>query len=267
MMGEHMLKNIVLCCIEDSSDKRPCAEELIELLELERSKIQQKQIIAKGKLPTIEVVVLGETCVGKSSLISRYFNNTFNDEIIATVGVDYNMSTISLLDREFTLKVVDTAGQERFHSIAPSLIRTSQGIALVYDVTNRATLYEGVPKMCQFIEQCRPDNPPSLILVGNKADLTESEQGNRAITINEGAAFAHKLGIRSIETSAFSGQNVENMFRMIVNEIDRNLDLSDIDVYISSQEKVDISAAASPSTTANTAKSTSRCGCILGLTV
>ena len=232
MMGEHKLKDIVFCCIKDSPKTRPSAEELAELFQCESKKIQQKERIVKGgKIPKIEVAVLRESGVEKSSLILRYSNHIFFEEIVPTCGLDFKNSTIRLHDREFTLKIVDTAGQEKCQSMVPQLIRNVQGIAIVYDVTNKSSFTKGVPRMHQFIKNCAPDNV-SLILVGNK-----TEERGRVITRKRGENCAKQLGISYIETSAKTGLNVEEMFRMIANEIYGNLDLSDIDVYISSRER------------------------------
>ncbi|PFX20191.1 LRR receptor-like serine/threonine-protein kinase FEI 1 [Stylophora pistillata] len=170
MMGEHKLKEIVFKCIEDSSERRPGAEELIELFQCESAKIKQKEHIAKGgKTPKIDVVLLGGSGVGKSSLILRYCEHSFFDKIVPTVGLEFAISTIRLHDREFTLKISDTAGQEKCQSIVPQLIRNVQGIVIVYDVTNRSSFIKGVPRMHKFIKKYAPDNV-SLTLVGNKAE-------------------------------------------------------------------------------------------------
>ena len=232
MMGEHKLKDIVFCCIKDSPKKRPSAKELAELFQCESEKAQQKErIVMGGKTPKIEVAVLGESGVGKSSLILRYSDHIFFQEIVPTFGMDFKNSTICLHDREFTLRIIDTAGQEKCQSMVPQLIRNVQGIAIVYDVTNKSSFTKGVPRMHQFIKNCAPDNV-SLILVGNK-----TEERGRVITRKRGENCAKQLGISYIETSAKTGLNVEEMFRMIANEIYGNLDLSDIDVYISSRER------------------------------
>ena len=129
------------------------------------------------------------------------------------------------------MKVVDTTGRERFHSLTPTLIRRSQGILLVYDVNDPSLLLEGVPEMLQFIDENRPDIG-SLILAGNKADLMESEQSELVVS-KEGEHFAQNCGILFIETRAKSGKNVEKVFEMIAENIYDYLDLSDIDTFIS----------------------------------
>lgn len=235
MMGEHKLKEIVFLCIEDSSDKRPSAEELTEMLRQECSKIEQKKIIANravGEIPVIEVTVLGISDVGKTCLISKFVDHVFPGAIVATIGCRYEHVPIKIRSRDFKMKVQDTAGQERFrHSLTPTLIRRSQGILLVYDVNNPSSLWEGVPEMLHFINRERPDIP-SLLLVGNKADLMESEQSELVVS-KEGEHFAQNYGIPFIETSAKSGKNVEKVFEMIAENIYDYLDLSDIDTFIS----------------------------------
>ena len=235
MMGEHKLKEIVFLCIEDSSDKRPSAEELTKMLQREYSKIEQKKIIANrdvGEIPVIEVTVLGISNVGKTCLISRFVNHKFSERVAPTYGCDHEHVSIKIHSKDFTLRVVDTAGQERFRrSITPTLIRRSQGILLIYDVNNPSSLSEGVPEMLHFINRERPDIP-SLLLVGNKADLMESEQSELVVS-KEGERFAQNYGIPFIETSAKSGKNVEKVFEMIAENIYDYLDLSDIDTFIS----------------------------------
>ena len=132
MMGEHKLKEIVFLCIEDSSDKRPSAEKLTEMLRQECSKIEQKKIIANragGEIPIIEVTVLGQSNVGKTCLISKFVDHVFPGVVVASIGCHCQHVPIKIRSRDFKMKVQDTAGQERFrHSITPTLIRQSQGI-------------------------------------------------------------------------------------------------------------------------------------------
>ena len=227
-MGEHKLKDIVFYCIKDSHKMRPCAERLTKLFRCESEKIQQKErIVEGGETAIIKVAVLGESGVGKSSLLLRYSDQIFMEIVPPTCGLDFKNSKIRLHDREFTLKIVDTAGQEVFQAMTPQFIRKVQGIAIVYDVTEESSLTEGIPRMYQLIKDYAPDNV-SLILVGNKAG-----EGERVITREEGENFAKKLGISHIETSAKTGLNVEEMFSIIASEIYDNLDLSDIDMYFS----------------------------------
>lgn len=242
MMGEHQLKEIVFHCIEDSSDRRPSAEELTEMLRRESSKIKHKEMIAnrraRGEIPMIEVAVLGQSGVGKTCLISQFVNHKFDETVASTCGSGYQHVVINVHGKDFKLIIVDTAGQERFnHSITPASIRRSQGILLVYDVEDHSSLREGIPETLQWIHENRPDIP-SLILVGNKADLTENEPSKLVIpTKEEGERFAQSCGIPFIETSAKSGKNVQKVFEMIAKNIYDYLELSDIEIYISGERR------------------------------
>ena len=126
MMGEHKLKEIVFLCIEDSSDKRPSAEKLTEMLRQECLKIKQKKIIAngaKGEIPVIEVTVLGRANVGKTCLISKFVNHVFPGKVVASIGCHYIHVPIKIRSRDFKMRVQDTGGLERFpNSITNSAV-------------------------------------------------------------------------------------------------------------------------------------------------
>ena len=236
-MGEHKLKKIVLQCIEDSSKDRPSAEEVSKWLDYEWTKIRQKRKIAKEKVSKLEISVLGQSGTGKSCLISRFLDNKFDNKVVPTIGQDLRTTNILHHDKEFCLQIEDTAGQERFHSITPSSIKGIQGVVLVFDLTNRCSFSECIPKMEQLVKDHAPDSI-SRILVGNKADLADAQQSKREISREEAERFAEKRLIPYIETSACSGQNVERAFELIAEEIYDTLDLSDIDTYIGSTDNI-----------------------------
>ena len=238
-MGEHKLKEIVLRCIEDSSKNRPSAEEVSKRLQYEWTKIQQKRKIVETKVPKLEIAVLGQSCAGKSCLISRYLDHEFNDKMIPTVGQVFLSTRISLHGKEYRMQINDTAGQERFHSILPASINRCQGVVLAFDLTDRGSLFEGIHEMLKLVKEHAPDSA-SMILVGNKADLADS-QGKRAIGKEEAEKFAQYFGIHHyIETSALSGQNVERAFELIANEIYDTLDLSHTDSVIASTDNIQL---------------------------
>ncbi|KAL9985802.1 hypothetical protein ACROYT_G008247 [Oculina patagonica] len=244
-MSGHKLKEIVLRCIQDSSEERPSAGEVSELLQNEWSKIQQKQKVAGyTKGPKLEIAVLGQSGAGKSCLVSRFVDHNFNREVETTIGIINRFSRITLHGKEFHLQVVDTAGEEKYHSCIPQSIRKSQGVVLVFDLTNRSSFREGIRKMLEIVKAHTPDRT-SLILVGNKADLADQDalQSKREITKEEAENLAQKLGIHYVETSAFSGRNIEAVFELITNEIYETLDLSDIDVYVPGASREHIKVA------------------------
>ena len=240
-MDEHKLRKIVplreivLQCIDDSSEKRPSAAEVSEWLRIELSKIehQKRNIADNKKCPTITISVLGQSNVGKSCLISRFVDHSFIGKVDATCGMDVRCGGINLHGKEFRLHLVDTAGSERFNSIFPNLIRHVQGVVLVFDITNRSSFEDAIPQMLAIVENHAPDYT-SLILVGNKADLADQDalKREREIAKEEAEQFAQQLRIRYVETSALSGQNIEEVFELISKDIYDTLDLSDIEIGI-----------------------------------
>jgi len=242
-MDEHKLKEIVLRCIEDFSKDRPSAEEVSRCLQHEWSKIQQKRNIAHyiqvAQVPKLDIAVLGQSYAGKSCLISRYFHGKFDDKIIPTSALKLRTMRIDLHDKEYRLQITDTAGDEKYHSVILMPLKHCQGVVLVFDLTDRPSFVEGIPEMIKLVKQNAPDNT-SLILVGNKADLADAQKSRRKIVKKDAEFFAKELGIRYIETSALSGQNVDRAFELIANEIYDTLDLSDIDTYTTSTDNIQL---------------------------
>ena len=225
-MGQHKLRGIVLRCIEDDSEERPSADEIAEWLQNENAKIHHKNEIARRtkphRPPKLKIVPLGASGSGKTCIIKRFVHNSYFKFFDATI------------EKEFCLQIFDTAGQERFHSIPHYLLREVDGVLLVFDLKNRATFNEGVPEMLQILNNNRSGNT-SLILVGNKADAK-----NREVTRAEAEECARKLGVRYLETSAKTGQNIEALFEEIAREMYNTLDLSDIETYVASARESSI---------------------------
>lgn len=237
-MGEHKLKKIVLQCIKDSSKDRPSAEEVSKLLHYEWTKIRQKRKIAQAKVPKLKISVLGQSGAGKSCLITRYLDNTYDHGAIpTTIGLVSRITNFHHRGKEYCLQIEDTAGEEKFRSIIPALIKGGQGVMLVFDLTNRRSLFEDIPKMEELVKDHAPDCI-SRILVGNKADLANAQPSKRKISREEAELFAQERGIPYIETSANCGKNVGRAFELIVKEIYDTLDLSDIDTYIGSADNI-----------------------------
>ena len=236
-MGEHKLKKIALQCIEDSSKDRPSAEGLFKWLHYEWTKILQKRKIAQAKTPKLEISVLGQSGAGKWCLISRFLDSEFDERVIPTIGQALRTTNTYHRGKQYCLQIEDTAGQELFRSIAPASLNGLQGVVLVFDLTDRRSLFVGIPEMEQLVKEHAPDSI-SRILVGNKADLADAQQSKREISQEEAERFAQERGIPYIETSAYSGKNVERAFELIAKEIYDTLDLSDIDTYIGSTDNI-----------------------------
>lgn len=157
-----------------------------------------------------KVVFLGKQSVGKTSLITRFMYDSFDNTYQATIGIDFLSKTMYLEDRTVRLQLWDTAGQERFRSLIPSYIRDSTVAVVVYDITN----VNSFEQTTRWVEDVRAErgNDVIIVLVGNKTDLADK----RHVSIDEGEKKAQELGVSLfIETSAKAGYNVKQLFRRI----------------------------------------------------
>ncbi|CAO3592466.1 unnamed protein product [Absidia cylindrospora] len=156
-----------------------------------------------------KLVFLGEQSVGKTSLITRFMYDTFDNTYQATIGIDFLSKTMYLSERTVRLQLWDTAGQERFRSLIPSYIRDSSVAVVVYDTTNRVSFMN----TAKWIEDVRAERGTDVIivLVGNKTDLNEK----REVSVEEGETKAKDHNVMFIETSAKAGHNVKTLFRRI----------------------------------------------------
>ncbi|XP_032836172.1 ras-related protein Rab-6A isoform X2 [Petromyzon marinus] len=160
-------------------------------------------------LRKFKLVFLGEQSVGKTSLITRFMYDSFDNTYQATIGIDFLSKTMYLEDRTVRLQLWDTAGQERFRSLIPSYIRDSTVAVVVYDVTN----VNSFQQTSKWIDDVRTERGSDVIimLVGNKTDLADKRQ----VSIDEGERKAKELNVMFIETSAKAGYNVKQLFRRV----------------------------------------------------
>ncbi|EJT77906.1 Ras-like protein Rab-6A [Gaeumannomyces tritici R3-111a-1] len=160
-------------------------------------------------LKKFKLVFLGEQSVGKTSLITRFMYDSFDNMYQATIGIDFLSKTMYLEDRTVRLQLWDTAGQERFRSLIPSYIRDSSVAVVVYDISN-AKSFQNTRK---WIEDVRAErgNDVIIVLVGNKTDLNDKRQ----VTTQQGEDEAKKFNLMFVETSAKVGHNVKNLFKRI----------------------------------------------------
>ncbi|XP_062262675.1 ras-related protein Rab-6A isoform X1 [Platichthys flesus] len=160
-------------------------------------------------LRKFKLVFLGEQSVGKTSLITRFMYDSFDNTYQATIGIDFLSKTMYLEDRTIRLQLWDTAGQERFRSLIPSYIRDSAAAVVVYDITN----VNSFQQTTKWIDDVRTERGGDVIimLVGNKTDLADKRQ----ITTEEGEQRAKEMNVLFIETSAKTGYNVKQLFRRV----------------------------------------------------
>jgi len=162
-----------------------------------------------------KVVLIGDSGVGKSNLLSRFTRNEFNLESKSTIGVEFATRSIQVDGKTIKAQIWDTAGQERYRAITSAYYRGAVGALLVYDIAKHLT-YENVERWLRELRD-HADANIVIMLVGNKSDLRHL----RAVPTDEAKAFAEKNNLSFIETSALDSTNVETAFHNILTEIYR----------------------------------------------
>ena len=156
-----------------------------------------------------KVLLLGNSDVGKSSLLLRYVDSVWNDAFVPTIGVDFKVKTLTINEKKVKMQIWDTAGQERFRTVVSTYFRGAHGILLLYDVTNR-DYFKNLESWLIEIEKNAKEKVLK-ILIGNKCDLTD----DREIQSDEGKAFALRNGMEFMETSAKMNTNVTEAFETL----------------------------------------------------
>lgn len=162
-----------------------------------------------------KVVLVGPSFVGKTSIISRAFNNTFSSNIKPTIGSGFAKGVIKGNNRSVKLEVWDTAGQEMYHSLTPLFFTGSSVAVLVYDVTSRAS-FEQLGKYKAMLSEKVPDEC-LIIVAGNKVDLVDNDESQREVSYDEADEYATKIGAAFFcEVSALTGYGVDLLFSGMV---------------------------------------------------
>ena len=195
-----------------------------------------------------KLLLIGNSSVGKSSLLFRFVENVWDDNFVPTIGVDfvsyiYNNSLINLQKlktlevngKKVKLQIWDTAGQERFKNITASYYRGGNGVLVVYDITDRES-FDNLNSWLIEIEKNANKNVYKL-LIGNKSDLEDK----RKVTYQEGKDFATSNGMQFMETSAKTASKVQEAFELLTQEIikssinkDRGMERKEKAVHLSS---------------------------------
>ncbi|KAJ8618681.1 hypothetical protein MRB53_014867 [Persea americana] len=162
-----------------------------------------------------KVVLIGDSGVGKSNLLSRFTRNEFCLESKSTIGVEFATRTLQVEGKTIKAQIWDTAGQERYRAITSAYYRGALGALLVYDVT-KPTTFENVSRWLKELRD-HADSNIVIMLIGNKTDLKHL----RAVATEDAQSYAEKEGLSFIETSALEAINVEKAFQMILAEIYR----------------------------------------------
>ena len=179
-----------------------------------------------------KIVLVGDSGIGKSSILQKYTRDEFSDNYINTIGVDFAVKTIEINGKNIKLQIWDTAGQERFRTITYSYYRGAHGIILVFDLTDINTFYN-IAYWLNEINTHAGEKIP-ILLVGTKSDLI-SKRMVPPNTINE---FIDTKNIQYVETSAKTGDNIDNVFLDMVFQI---MDKHQINIQNSDAKKIYVS--------------------------
>ncbi|XP_037480829.1 ras-related protein RABA2a-like [Triticum dicoccoides] len=164
-----------------------------------------------------KVVLIGDSGVGKSNLLSRFTRNEFCLESKSTIGVEFATRTLHVEEKIIKAQIWDTAGQERYRAITSAYYRGALGAVLVYDVT-KPTTFENISRWLKELRD-HADANIRIMLVGNKTDLKDL----RAVPADDAGGYAEAEGLSYIETSALEAMNVEEAFQLILGDIYRTV--------------------------------------------
>ena len=155
---------------------------------------------------TFKILTIGESGVGKTCIAQRFVKDKFNKNHLATIGVDYFDKKLHINNKDVRLKIWDTAGQERFKTLTAQYYKGADGILLVYDVTDDES-YEKIRDWMAQIRLNTQKDDIGLVLLGNKCDIQQ-----RKVTKGMGDKLGEELKIKYFETSALSGQGINESF-------------------------------------------------------
>lgn len=174
--------------------------------------MSKKNVKEPQQEKTVSILTLGETQVGKTSLILRFIDRVFYYDTKTTIGVDFKVKRINLQNKNVLVKIWDSAGQERFKTVTRQYYKNAEGVMLIYDVTSQKSFSMIEEWFKSIIENKRKD--AQVILIGNKKDMV-----NRVISAEQGESLAKKFEIKYYETSALSGENVDQVFEELAENI------------------------------------------------
>lgn len=160
-----------------------------------------------------KLLLIGESNVGKTSIILRYVENEFKTSGISTLGVDVKYKFVSLDNIKIRLDIWDTAGQERFRGLAKNYFRGAHAFILVYDITDKDSFY----KLKGWINDAKEkiENEYKMFVVGNKKDCSNE----RKIEFEALKEFSKKYDVSFLEVSAKTGEGIEELFNIVVEEL------------------------------------------------
>ena len=204
----------------------------VKLDERNDSSFDEKDDEQNLKLVEYKIILVGDSGVGKTSILKKFINNEFNEDIKCTINIDFFSKSIKIDKNLYTnLKIYDTAGQEKYRALIKQYYQGTDGIILVFDLTNENSFN----KLKSWINEVRDNTEKAqIILVGNKADLIE-----RKIDEETAENFAKQRDIKYIETSAKEGTNILLLFEELALDINKKkqndssvVELEHVDTYV-----------------------------------
>jgi len=172
----------------------------------------------------LKFLIIGDELVGKSNLLSHYMDDQFKPEYQLTIGVEFRAKNIEIRNTIYRIQIWDTAGKENFRGITRVYFKNSTCAIVVYDISNRVSFNN----VSTWIEDYRNQAHKTtfMVLVGNKSDLADKRQ----VSTEEGQELAEKYEMKFYETSAKTGENVNDIFYDSVDEIAKRLDQNYYDI-------------------------------------
>ena len=168
--------------------------------------------VKKKEFEIVKLVLLGDSRTGKTSVLKKYTDDTFSEEFISTIGIDFRINQIIFDNSPIKLQIWDTAGQERFRTITSSHYGSAHAIILLYNCAIRES-FDNLDSWRGIISRSGCGKA-KVILVGNNCDCL-----NREVELNEGKEYAKTFGFSFLETSAKTGQNISEIFSVILKDI------------------------------------------------
>mmetsp|Transcript_41933 Transcript_41933/g.48258 ORF Transcript_41933/g.48258 Transcript_41933/m.48258 type:complete len:201 (+) Transcript_41933:27-629(+) len=183
---------------------------------------------------TFKFIIIGDAGAGKSCLLHSFLENKFKSNSSHTIGVEFGSKIVKIHDKTIKLQIWDTAGQERFRAVTRGYYRGAAGVLILYDITN----LESFDRLTSWLTDARQLSRPdvSVIAVGNKSDLKE----HRAINFLEASRFSQENEIPFLETSAMTGENVEEAFMRVAKSILTKIENGKINNDVESSERQEI---------------------------
>ena len=161
----------------------------------------------------IKILTLGDSGVGKTSIIQKFINDKFNQSMLSTIGVDFQSKVIIIDNIKVKLKIWDTTGQERFKTLTSQYYNGADGALLIFDITSKMT-FDRISFWMNELNEKKKLNELGLLLIGNKIDLNDK----RTVDKEEAEIFARENNINYYETSASKNININNVINDIAKQ-------------------------------------------------